>query len=334
MAKAETYQNLITPISEVLTFFGKSSECRGYMYFSPFHDEKAPSLHVKVNHDGTWVWTDFSMPGPKGGPLGGGFVDLVRELSKRDARYAGMKLNEVICQISGNTSSVSISGKSSSTSRSEEASGSELDSVKKGLERRALVLYATFKRCIPESLVNTYCGEVTYHSVGRPERSFYGIGFKNNSGGWAVRSVARGRKINVGHGDISTLNKDGVLFTDGKASSPAVFLFEGFMDFLSFLAWCEKDTPGVDIVVLHSTSNVGRCEQFVKSHSEVRCFFDNDNAGNQATKMVEGWCNDAGVHFLDGRTAFKDHKDVNEAWQSVCAGRKEAEKLDTLRYKR
>ena len=198
MANASTYQNIVTPVAEVLAFFGKSSEHRGYMYFSPFHDEAAPSMHVKVNRDGSWVWTDFSMPGSNGGPLGGGCVDLVRELASRDARYCDKKPGEILREISG-TVSPEVYTARSIRSRVSAENGTVVDDVKEGFVRRSLISYAVFKRCIPESLLNRYCREVTYHPVSNPKLEITAIGFQNNSDGWVVRGPGRNRKINVGN---------------------------------------------------------------------------------------------------------------------------------------
>ena len=330
MANARTYQNIVTPVAEVLAFFGKPSEHRGYMYFSPFHDEAAPSMHVKVNRDGSWVWTDFSMPGSNGGPLGGGCVDLVRELASRDARYCDKKPGEILREISG-TVSPEVYTARSIRSRVSKENGTVVDDVKEGFVRRYLISYAVYKRCIPESLLNRYCREVTYHPVSNPKLEITAIGFQNNSDGWVVRGPGRNRKINVGHGDLTLMDASGKMVKDGSVGSGEVYLFEGCMDFLSLLAWCGYTVPGVDVVVLHSVSLVGRAKEWVQKHSSVRCFFDNDKAGSQATETVRSWCVEKGITFLDGRTAYKGHNDINEALQAACAAKRAEEQIMTLK---
>lgn len=330
MADARKYQNIITPVSQVLAFFGKSSEHRGYMYYSPFHDEASPSMHVKVNGDGTWVWTDFSISGSNGNPLGGGCLDLVRELASRDSRFSGRSAADILNEITGNTPAESYSARSIKARVSEET-GAVVDEVKKGIIRRPLVSYGVFKRCIPEPLLNRYCSEVSYHPVKSADKHFFAIGFPNDADGWVVRNAGKHSKLNVGHASITTLGQDGAHIKGGKPTSTSVYLFEGFMDFLSFLAWCGYSTPGVDVVILHSTSLIGMAKDWTLGHGEVRCFFDNDAAGTKATETVRSWCLDNGVRFLDGRTAYKEYNDVNEAWQNVCLVRREDEKIRTLR---
>ena len=44
------------PIENVLAHFGKRTEHRGEMYFSPFRDEAEPSFHIKRSEN---VWMDF-----------------------------------------------------------------------------------------------------------------------------------------------------------------------------------------------------------------------------------------------------------------------------------
>ena len=330
MADARTYQNLITPVTSVLAFFGKSTEHRGYMYFSPFHDETSPSMHVKVNADGTWVWADFSMSASNGNPLGGGCLDLVKELASRDARYSERKPVDILREIAGATPSEVYSSRSI-RSRVSSETGAVVDSVNVGVVRRSLLSYGVFKRCIPESLLNRYCSEVSYHPVAKPGRSFYAIGFRNDADGWVIRSAGKRGKLNVGHACVTTLDKNGAHVKGGSPSSSSLYLFEGFMDFLSFLAWCGYTVPGVDAVILHSTSLVGMAKDWVQQHGEVRCFFDNDKAGTVATEIVRGWCEEKDIRFMDGRTAYKEHNDINEAWQAVCAVSRDEQMHRTLK---
>lgn len=324
MANARTYQSIVTPIADVLAFFGKSVERRGYMYFSPFHDEAQPSMHVKLNADGTWVWTDFSMTNANGKPFGGGCVDLIRELAKADNRFAGRSVSSILTEINGGIPVERVTRRQSVNKRSvpTEAEGPKVVSVCGAIVGKVLFNYITGKRCIPAGIANRYCNEVVFSPAGQPDKKYNVIGFRNNAGGWVVRGPYKNRKINVGRGDITYIDKDGKQLS-GEAgsvrSSESLYLFEGFIDFLSFLAWTDRVTPGVDVIVLNSTSLAGRTADYVKEHTDVRCFFDNDKAGNVATDLVRGFCKEAGVSFLDGRTAYPNHDDVNEAWQSVCA---------------
>ena len=182
--------------------------------------------------------------------------------------------------------------------------------------------YATRVRRIPEPLLGRYCRQVRYHPRSDPSRSYTAIGFPNNAGGWALRGRGAGAKLNSAWG-LTTLGPDGSLMADGRAASTRGLLFEGFMDFLSYLAWRGVLEPGADVCVLHSASNIVHAREWALSHGAVRSFFDNDRAGDTATEALASWCGEAGLDFRDGRGAYASSNDLNEAWQAEAASRSE-----------
>ena len=97
-------------------------------------------------------------------------------------------------------------------------------------------------------------------------------------------------------------------------SSSRCAVFEGFFDYLSWLAWRKVEEPGMDVCVLNSTSLIAYARSWVLSHDVVRSFFDNDPAGDKATEALAAWCAEEGKDFRDGRGAYVGKDDVNEAW--------------------
>ena len=61
-----------------------------------------------------------------------------------------------------------------------------IDSASHNFTRYKLVEYAT-SRAISKEILEKYCEEVIYHVDSVPDKQYYAIGFKNNSGGY-VRS--------------------------------------------------------------------------------------------------------------------------------------------------
>ena len=311
---------LSIPVVDVLAHYGKRVDHRGYMYYSPFRDEATPSMRVTVNRaDGTWMWADYGGV-PSGGKFvdGGGCLDLVCRLGNLSGYGEAMAVLE---EIAAGTGREVIRRESEAFRRqAPKASGIVIDAVSPEFTRRSLVRYATKVRGIPMSLLSRYCRQVTYHTKADASRTYTVIGFPNNAGGWALRGSGDGRKINSVWG-LSTIGSDGTLRKDASASSDKCLLFEGFMDFLSFLSWRGTDSPGADVCVMHSASNAVHVRDYVLAHDKVRTFFDNDEAGTRATEMVRAWCGEAGKDFKDGRTAYSEYNDVNDAWKEALQRR-------------
>ena len=317
---SSSYNFLTIPVVDILSYFGKRVDHRSYMYYSPFRDESEPSMRVTVKSDGTWVWSDFG-GSPQAGKYvdGGGVLDLVMRLGKVTTRKAAMDILEKIA--AGRGVSLPAPG-ADGTSVSVKDSGIVIDDATIGFSRKSLCNYAVNVRRIPLEILEKYCRQVTFHYKADASRTYTYIGFPNNAGGFALRGSAQGKKLNNIWG-LSTLDPEGnpVKFTTYR--SDKCVLFEGFMDFLSYLSWRKVCEPEVDVCVLHSASNTAHAQKWVLGHKSVRTYFDNDGAGNRATDLVRGWCQEAGLEFMDCRSMYQGFNDVNEKWVSLCKAREE-----------
>lgn len=312
---------LTIPVSDVLSYFGKRADHRNYMYYSPFRDEATPSMRVTVDRStGTWVWADYGGM-PEGGKHvdGGGVLDLVMKLANVSSYKAAFDILEQI----GRSRGIEVIRQESSRNRREvKESGVVIDDISEEFTNKALRDYAVSSRCINQDILSRYCRQVSYHFKSNPQKINLAIGFPNNNGGFALRGNTRNRKLNSVWG-LSVLDPSGVLRKDAGVNSDRCILFEGFMDFLSYMSWRGIETPGCDVCVLHSVSNVVHAKDWLLSHTSVRTFFDNDVAGQKATDTVKNWCAaKEGVSFKDGSGAYAGSKDLNEGWQKVCARRK------------
>ena len=85
-------------------------------------------------------------------------------------------------------------------------------------------------------------------------------------------------------------------------------VFEGFMDFLSFLSMKEEVTSAC--LVLNSVSNTAKAIRYMNAQgiSSIRTFLDNDDAGRRA---VQDFIK-AGFHVQDMNIHYKDFKDLND----------------------
>ena len=88
----------------------------------------------------------------------------------------------------------------------------------------------------------------------------------------------------------------------------SICVFEGFMDFLSFLSMKEEVTSVC--LVMNSVSNVARTIRYLNHHNltHIRAFLDNDDAGR---KTVQEFIR-VGFKVEEMSRYYKGFKDLNE----------------------
>lgn len=164
------------------------------------------------------------------------------------------------------------------------------------LRHPALVGYLS-SRGIDPAIASACCREVHYAVGGR---NYFAVGFRNDAGGWELRSERFKGCVSPKH--ITTINN----------RSDTVFAFEGFMDFLSYLSM-EKQLQ-TDAAVLNSVVNLPKAIPFLERHAMIHAFFDNDDAGRQAMAHLKRLCPNSTV--VDQFYLYRSHKDLNEYWQT------------------
>lgn len=165
------------------------------------------------------------------------------------------------------------------------------------LEHPALVRYLK-DRNIDLDTARKYCQEVRY-SIGSKE--YFAIGFKNDAGGWELRNP---------NFKGSSTPKNVTTIQNG---SDAVTVFEGFMDFLSYLSLKENPSPSIDTTVLNSVTNLTKAIPFLQSHRTVHAFLDNDDAGRKALEKLRA--NVPSSEVVDQSVFYRNHKDLNDYWR-------------------
>ena len=155
--------------------------------------------------------------------------------------------------------------------------------------------YLTKVRCINLEKTMPFLKCISYEVR---SRLYQAIGFANLSGGYELRDD-KTFKGTIAPKDITPI------FTD---RAEPVCIFEGFMDFLSFLSMKEEITN--HCLVMNSVSNVARTIRYLNDRhlTHIRAFLDNDEAGRRA---VQDFIK-AGFHVEDMNIHYKDFKDLNE----------------------
>lgn len=165
----------------------------------------------------------------------------------------------------------------------------EIMTIKK-LTHPALLEYLKFRK------VNNqiqFLKEVHYRVN---NKKYFGIGFKNNSGGYEIRN--KYSKICLGKKDYTSI----------KIKSKTVRIFEGFFDFLSFknLENYLQKKPS-DYIILNSVSMRNRIKKELEAYKNIELYLDNDRCGDETTTAI---CSEENA--TDCRIFYKNHKDINE----------------------
>ena len=254
------------------------------LYRSPLREETHPSFKVDTQKN---LWIDYAEG------RGGSIIDLCMRLE-------GCTLSEAICRLGQNaTDNITYSSH-------KDFSQNNLQPTMAANETRKLISisdtllphlqeYLTKVRCIDLEKAKPFLKCISYEVRGR---RYQAIGFTNLSSGYELRDDMT-FKGTIAPKDITPI------FTD---RAEPVCIFEGFMDFLSFLSMKEEITN--HCLVMNSVSNVARTIRYLNDRhlTHIRSFLDNDEAGRRA---VQDFIK-AGFHVEDMNIHYKDFKDLNE----------------------
>jgi len=128
-------------------------------------------------------------------------------------------------------------------------------------------------------------------------KKYFGIGFKNDANGYEVRN--KYSKICIGRKDITTI----------KNKSNNLRIFEGFMDYLSFIQMKKTlEEQLSDYVILNSVSMIFKLKKIIENYEKIELYFDNDEAGNRATNEVR----QLNPYVEDNRVLYQNYKDLND----------------------
>ena len=95
-------------------------------------------------------------------------------------------------------------------------------------------------------------------------------------------------------------------------------VFEGFMDFLSYLQYAREHPglPPMTFCILNSTAMAGRSGEFLSRHRLVHAFLDNAKAGMDALEKLEGNLGKDTVLVNESVRLYPRHNDFNEFLQA------------------
>ncbi|RHJ82688.1 DNA primase [Parabacteroides sp. AM08-6] len=250
-------------------------------YLSPLRTESEPSFKVNQSRN---EWYDFGLG------KGGDIVSLAMRLHGTDSvAYA---LNA----IGSNTPNIKTL---SFSFRQRESFDSFEDITVKPLGNAALLQFLA-ERQIPTSLARQACQEVYYKHNGKP---YFAIAFGNEQGGYELRN--KYFKGCFAPKAVTAMNN----------GATSCCLFEGFMDYLSYMVLKQRNSPTPSIIkerdyfILNSTGSTPKLLDRLARYEKIYCYLDNDETGMRTTIDIQ---QRYGVKVSDQSVHYRGYKDLND----------------------
>ncbi len=288
MTTQETKQIRIADYLQSLGYAPIRQQGKSLWYKSPLREEAEASFKVNTELN---QWYDF------GFGRGGNIIALASELYRSDNVPYLLECiaKQTLHLHAANHTPFSLGRQSVSEPMYRHLQVMELSSP-------ALLSYLN-ERGINTELAKRECRELRFENKGKP---YFAIGFPNMAGGYEVRN--RYFKGCVAPKDITHIRQQGELRS-------MCYLFEGFMDYLSFLTIRVRNNPQhprlttQDYIILNSVSNLAKAESILADYSRIGCFLDNDTAGRIAFKDLQTMF---GERLFDKSIYYSEYKDLND----------------------
>ena len=254
-------------------------------YKSPFREESEASFKVNTERE---QWYDFGLG------KGGNIIALAAHL------YATDHIPYILKRIAEQTPHVRPVSFSFGKQSSSEPSFQQLEIVP--LSSPALLAYLQSRR-INIELAKRECSEARFTHNGK---RYFAIAFLNASGGFEVRN--RYFKGCIAPKEISHIRQS------GKARKTC-YVFEGFMDFLSYLTlkqscnWTICIDQPCDYLVMNSVNNLKKALMYLQRYLHIHCYLDNDLAGQKTVETIAGLY---GERVSNEAVRYSEYKDLND----------------------
>lgn len=279
-------------------------------YKSPLAAEKSASFHLTKGSKVAWVFKCFSS-GKEGTILdfvmaheGYSTNDVKSALAFLRTRFQGPLFEPNKKRVGGTIGSAVLCP--SETLPNSTGPDRELQFLEDlPLKSGKILMYLQNVRMIPPDLAIQYLRLVRYKNLNK-NQTYFGFGMENRAGGFEVRAASDDYSFK------SALIARDISVVQGSSDEGSALVFEGMMDFLSFLTMTSDKAPLYDAIILHSVNSYARCVEFIrnKDYRRIHTFLDNDDTGQKYTSRFEA---DLGAKSISHSAGFLPYKDVNEA---------------------
>lgn len=250
-----------------------------YWFKSPFRSEKNASFKVNRVRN---IWYDH------GEGVGGSVADFAM-------RYYKCDLSTALEQISsGHTTALNSDFVPPVNSDSNKANKLVVIDAISPIQYQPLLDYLKFRKVDP-GVASRFCREIVYEN---DSNKFRAIGFKNNAGGFELRSQ---------HFKGSSSPKYVSWFNN---RTNTITVFEGFFDFLTWQTMNKSRAQvQTNFLILNSLSFFTRSLLLQEKHERIHLYLDNDDAGRKCAQEIVKR-NPGKV--IDESRQYKDFKDLND----------------------
>lgn len=286
MTTQEVKQIRIAEYLQTLGYTPVKRQGNSFWYKSPLREETEASFKVNTELN---QWYDFGIG------KGGNIIALAAELYRSD--NVSYLLERIAKQTPNLHTTIHVPSSFGRQSVSEPMYRHLLVTE---LSSPALLSYLQ-ERGINTELAKRECRELRFENKGKP---YFAIGFPNMAGGYEVRN--RYFKGCVAPKDITHIRQQG-------EPRSMCYLFEGFMDYLSFLTIRVRNNPQCprlttqDYIILNSVSNLAKAVGVLANYTRIGCFLDNDTAGRSEHLKAR-----FGEHLSDKSIYYSECKDLND----------------------
>lgn len=263
-----------------------------YWYISPLRDERTASFKVNNNIN---RWYDHGLG------TGGNIIDFA-------ILYHRCSVSDLLQQL-GSDFSFHQPRLIQSIERLQEVPEPKIIIISNQSITSFSLLRYLHQRRIPLDIAERFCYETKY---GLNDKTYFGIGFKNDAGGYEIRNPYF--KTSSSPKDITTIDKN----------AGEVKIFEGFFDFLSFIAIHQKqDVSPFDFVILNSVSFFEKARPFIEKHQIISLYLDRDSTGQNYTEYALS----LDERYRDESMLYSQYKDLNDWLQNFGKAQKQKSKL-------
>jgi len=256
-----------------------------YWYLSPLRQENMPSFKVDRGRN---IWYDHGLG------VGGTLIDFGLQFH----HCTLPSLLGILSGIKGESFSFHPPVVSSENVRQENEK--RLTIVKSDpLQNLRLISYVV-SRGVSLERAKKYLEQISY-KVG--EKEFMALGFRNDSGGYELRSPSfKG----------SSSPKDSTLI-QGEKNGDTLAVFEGMFSFLSYLELKAKTPVSFEkneshFLVLNTLSFFEKRRETMEIYPTINLYLDRDKAGVEVTQNALQWAE----KFRDKSSLYKGYKDLND----------------------
>ena len=274
------------------------------LYRSPLREETHPSFKVDTEQN---LWIDYAEG------RGGSIIDLCMRMERCSLSEAIRLLGRNAPDYTAcNSQKADRAMKRSSIPMASASGVRKLIEISNTLPPH-LLKYLQEERCIDMEKAMPFLCCISYEIRGF---HYQAIGFANQSGGYELRDNGT-FKGTIAPKDITPIFAD---------RAEPVCIFEGFIDFLSFLSMKEEVTN--HCLVMNSISNVARSIRYLNDSqvSSIRTFLDNDEAGRRTTEDLVK----AGFKVENMSVHYRSFKDFNEYHVHRVREQQKRQSMNTL----